>query len=172
MGTVGRVGLVGVAAAIVLGSGCSGNPSQPSPFRLGEPFELRLGARAEFDGDAFFMLDDVPSDSRCPVDVQCVHAGEAVVSVMFGARSGPPPPMFRFIITVNGVLVDGDGMPIPVPGCTPEPGPINCRLTTAEGKSTAKSGAHTLRLIRLTPAPRASAPIARGDYVGTFVVSR
>jgi hypothetical protein len=165
-----------MAAAVVVVlpafSACGGTPSEPSPLRLGEPFELRLGARAEFDGDSFFMFDDVPSDSRCPVDVQCVHAGEAVVSVMFGARSGPPPPMFRFIVTVNGVLVDGDGMPIPVPGCTPEPGPINCRLTTAEGKSTAKSGAHTLRLTRLTPTPRASAPVARGDYVGTFVVSR
>jgi hypothetical protein len=134
---------------------------------------MRIGVRVEFDGDAFFMLDDVPSDSRCPADVQCVRAGEAVVSVIFGTRSIPPPPPGTITLTlmVNGSLIV-DGVAVPVPWCTPPPGTINCRLATAEDKSTVKTGAYTIRLIRLTPVPRASTPVARGDYVGTFVVSR
>lgn len=157
--------------ALLLCNGCSGSPSQPSPFRLGESFELRLGARAELDGDSFLLFDDVPSDSRCAIDVQCVRAGEAVVSVRFGVRNGPTAPTLRAIITVNGVVVDANG-PIPLPFCTPEPGTVECRLTTSEGQSAVKTGAHTIRLVQLTPTPRAGASIARSDYVGTFVVTR
>ena len=168
---MGRVGRVGVAA-LVLWSGCNGNPARPSPFKLGEPFELRLGARAEFDGDAFLLFDDVRSDSRCAIDVQCVRAGEAVVSVNFGLRSSPPPPPGTITITAVGLndFLIVDGAPVAPPWCTSPPGTLNCRLTTAEGKSTAKAGAYTIRLIGLAPVPRAGTPIARGDYVGTFVI--
>jgi hypothetical protein len=169
VGVVGRVGVL----ALVLWSGCS-NPAQPSPFRLGESFELRLRARAEFDGDSFLMFEDVPSDTRCPVDTQCVRAGEAVVSVIFGTRSIPPPPPGTTALT-GTVLVNGsviiDGVAVPVPWCTSPSGTIYCRLATAEGKSTSKAGAYTIRLIGLTPVPRA-ASIARSDYVATFVISR
>ena len=170
MGNVVRVGRVGVLA-LVLASGCSGNPAQPSPFRLGEPFEVRIGMRADFDAEAFFMFDDVPSDSRCPVEAQCVHAGEAVVSLRFNARFGPQPPPGTIRITAIGRLII-DGVEVPVPWCEPDPGTINCRLTTAEGKSTVKTGIYTIRLVRLMPVPRAGMTIARSDYVGTFVVSR
>ena len=170
MGIVGRVSRVGVVVALVLGSGCSGSPSQPSPFRFGEPFALRLGARAEFNGDSLLAFDDVPSDSRCPVDALCVWAGEAVVSVRFAVRSSPPPPPLRLEGFSNGALIV-DGVAVPVPWCTAEPSPINCHLSTSVGKSTVTTGAYAIRLIQLTPAPRAVAPVARGDYVGTFVVA-
>jgi hypothetical protein len=166
---VGIVGIVGVVS-LGLGIGCGANPSQPSPFRLGEPFELRLGGRAEFDGDAVLSLDDVSFDSRCPIDAQCVWAGEALVGVKFGTRSNPPPagPSLRLLIDGAPIV---DGVRVPVPWCTAEPSPIDCRLSTSEGKSAVRTGAHTIRLIQLTPAPRAATPIARGDYVGTFVVA-
>jgi hypothetical protein len=171
MGRVGRVGVL----AMVLWSGCSGNPSQPSPFRLGEPFDVRIGARVEVDDDSFLMFDDVRVDSRCPVDAQCVRAGEAVVSVIFGTRSIPPPRPGTITITIaagfNDFLII-DGVAVPPPWCTSPPGTLTCRLTTSEGKSTATAGAYTIRLIGLAPVPRAGTPIARGDYVGTFVVSR
>jgi hypothetical protein len=164
------VGCVGVFA-LVLAIGCRRNPAQPSSFRLGEPFDVRIGMRADFDGEAFFMFDDVPSDSRCPVDVQCVQAGEAVVSLRFNARLGPQPPPGTLRITAVGRLII-DGVEVPVPWCEPDPGTVNCRLTTAESKSTAKAGVYTIRLVGLTPVPRAGMVIARSDYVGTFIVSR
>lgn len=160
-----------IVVLLVLGSGCAGSPAQPSPLRYGEPFELRLGATATLDGDAVLRFDDVPSDSRCPMDARCAFAGEAVVSVMLSARSSPPAPMFRFTHTINGVLVDDDGIPVRAPWCSAEPAPINCRLSTSEGNSAVRTGAYTIRLTRLTPAPRAATPVARGDYIGTFVVA-
>jgi hypothetical protein len=166
VGSVGRAGVLG----LVLSSGCGGNPSQPSPFRLGEPFEVRIGARAELDGDSFLLLDAVPSDSRCPVDVQCVTAGEALVGVRFGTRTSPPPAGPRITLFINGAPIV-DGVRAPVPWCTAQPLPVDCRLSTSEGKSTVKAGAYTIRLIRLTPVPRAGTSIAPGDYVGTFVVA-
>ena len=173
VGRVGRVrsvGRVGVAIALVLASGCGGNPSQPSLFRLGQPFELRYGARAELDGDAMLLFDDVSSDSRCPIDAQCVSAGEALVSVRFGTRPVPPPGV-RLGVLIDGALIV-DGVRVPVPWCTAEPSLVNCRLSTSEGRSTVTTGAYTIRLIQLTPSPRAATPIAPGDYVGTFVVAR
>jgi hypothetical protein len=171
VGIVGRVSRVGVVLSLVLGSGCSGSPSHPTRFRLGEPVTLRLGARAEFDGDSVLAFDDVPSDSRCPVDALCVWAGEAVVSVRFAVRSSQPPSPLRLEGFSNGALIV-DGVAVPVPWCTAEPSPINCHLSTSEGKSTVRTGAYAIRLIQLTPAPRAAAPVARGDYVGTFLVAR
>lgn len=49
---------------------------------LGSPFWLKLGQTAFIESDALqetFL--DVISDSGCPVDVQCVWAGEAVISI-------------------------------------------------------------------------------------------
>ena len=48
--------------------------------RLGEDFTLAVGQRAQVDGGALEVrFDGVPHDSRCPVDVQCITAGNAVV---------------------------------------------------------------------------------------------
>ena len=96
-------------------SGCAGSPAQPSTLRLGEPFELRLGARATLDGDTVLTFADVPSDSRCPMDALCVWEGEAVVSVMFGQRG---PVRRRQCSRFNAYrstefLVDEDGIPLP-----------------------------------------------------------
>lgn len=53
--------------------------TQPAPA-LDEDFTVRLGQTVAVDGGQLVVgLKEVPSDSRCPVDVQCVQAGEAVV---------------------------------------------------------------------------------------------
>ncbi len=55
------------------------SPQSPSPD---QDFELRAGATARIDGsDLSVRFDDVPSDSRCPVDVQCITAGDATVAL-------------------------------------------------------------------------------------------
>ena len=54
-------------------------PQSPSPD---QDFELRAGATARIeDSDLAVRFDDVPSDSRCPVDVQCITAGDATVAL-------------------------------------------------------------------------------------------
>ncbi len=55
------------------------SPQSPSSDR---DFELRAGATARIDGsDLAVRFDDVPKDSRCPVDVLCITAGDATVAL-------------------------------------------------------------------------------------------
>lgn len=54
---------------------------------VGEPFFLHPGETADVVGTDFSVtFEEVRSDSRCPKDVQCVRAGEAVV--VLGLRTG------------------------------------------------------------------------------------
>ncbi len=49
---------------------------------LGEKFTLKTGQSAVIEGeDLKIRFDAVESDSRCPSDVVCVRAGEAVIKV-------------------------------------------------------------------------------------------
>ncbi|HVF58281.1 MAG TPA: hypothetical protein VNJ70_00475 [Thermoanaerobaculia bacterium] len=53
---------------------------------LGEDVTLAIGQRAVIDGGALEMrFDGVPEDSRCPVDVQCITAGNAVARLRLAA---------------------------------------------------------------------------------------
>lgn len=53
------------------------SPTEPS---VGEAFDLRAGTTAALDGGSLTLrFDRVSEDSRCPVDVQCIQAGDAVV---------------------------------------------------------------------------------------------
>ena len=48
---------------------------------LDAPFQLKAGGTAVVPGGLTIRFDEVSSDSRCPIDVICVHAGEAVVAM-------------------------------------------------------------------------------------------
>ena len=66
-----------VSCSIVT-SGCAAHPSQPSrPF--GQPFDLKAGTSALLTDDLKLTFDRVKADSRCPLDVLCIQAGEAIV---------------------------------------------------------------------------------------------
>ena len=53
---------------------------------LGEDVTLAIGQRAVIDGGALEVrFDGVPEDSRCPVDVQCITAGNAVARLRLAA---------------------------------------------------------------------------------------
>jgi hypothetical protein len=94
-------------ASLFLLVGCGGQvepaaPPQATPIpdegrqqetiqvRLGEPFTLAEGQWGEFQVDENGPVDqpravyaEVIEDSRCPINVNCVWAGEAVVEVQF-----------------------------------------------------------------------------------------
>jgi hypothetical protein len=57
---------------------------------LGREFTLRVGETATVDGAALRVsVDKVAEDSRCPVDVQCVWEGDAIVSVAIADAAAP-----------------------------------------------------------------------------------
>jgi hypothetical protein len=137
---------------------------------LGQPFELRLGERAAVAGGVSLVFADLASDSRRPIDAACVSAGEALADVIFLIRPEDPPARSLSVqLYVNGVPII-DGQPASVPWCAGDITRWECRLSTAAAKSTAGARAFRIRLVDLQPHRRAATPIARGDYVGTFVV--
>jgi hypothetical protein len=72
--------LVAVAAA-----GCF-NPTSPDAA-LGKPFELKAGASSTLPDDIRLTFNSVPADSRCPIDANCIVAGDATVAISL-SRSG------------------------------------------------------------------------------------
>ena len=58
-------------------------------MNVGESFTLRIGeaARVE-DAEITVSFEEVSSDSRCPKDVNCIQAGEAVVVLALESAAG------------------------------------------------------------------------------------
>lgn len=67
---------------LVSGVACKKKP-QPGydVFELKKPFELRMNGTARLEGKEMlaFSFTAVPSDSRCPKSVTCIHEGEVEV---------------------------------------------------------------------------------------------
>ena len=60
-------------------AGCSRGPTEVS---LNQEFELAVGQSVRVAGTGELVsFESVPSDSRCPTDVTCVWAGNALVRV-------------------------------------------------------------------------------------------
>jgi hypothetical protein len=63
---------------------CGGSPTAADgpAFRLDQSFDLRAGETASLSsGDLTVTFESVPADSRCPVNVTCVWAGDATVQL-------------------------------------------------------------------------------------------
>lgn len=61
-------------------------PQGAAAVALGEPFTLAAGGTARVGSARVGVtFEAVVTDSRCPVDVQCIRAGEAIVRVAVAA---------------------------------------------------------------------------------------
>jgi len=112
--------------------------------RVGREFNIKVGRVETLDGGGLRVrLARVASDSRCPVDVNCVWAGNAEVVFEVGARGWRGRQTLR--LNTNA---------------SPErPG---------EGRY----GRYTLKLVGLTPQPRSKRKIPAGRYTATLLVSK
>jgi hypothetical protein len=70
-----------VTLLLVSIAACNGSPTQPDRVRTGQAFDLGVGQTATTTDDVRIRFDTVRSDSRCPMDVFCVRAGEAVIAI-------------------------------------------------------------------------------------------
>lgn len=70
-------------ALCVFALGCdSASPAAPATAALGQDFVIRIGEAATIEGADFTVtLVAVIEDSRCPVDLTCVWAGNAKVEL-------------------------------------------------------------------------------------------
>jgi hypothetical protein len=133
-----RLVLTGVALFI-----CS-NAAAGQTARAGREFKVKVGQVVTLDGGSLRVrFERVASDSRCPVDVDCVWAGNAEVVVEVGGRRGRG----KQTLTLN---TDAGGQ---VP-------------------SEAKYGRYTVKLVNLSPQPRGDRKIQPGRYTATLLVSK
>src|SRR5262245_45596774 len=74
--------VLAVIASLGLAVACDSSPTSPEgpEVRLDDSFELRPGETATVSGEGLTVaFEGVPADSRCPVDVNCITAGDATV---------------------------------------------------------------------------------------------
>jgi hypothetical protein len=77
-------------AALILAVGaaaCFNSPTGPDAV-LGQPFELKAGEASALPDGGRLRFERVQSDSRCPMDVFCVWAGDAAVAVTLHPPKG------------------------------------------------------------------------------------
>ena len=129
------------AFVVLLGGDCV---ASAQTARVGREFDIKVGRVVTLDGGRLRVrLVRVAADSRCPVDVDCVWAGNAELVFEVGARGWRGKQTLR--LNTNA---------------SPErPG---------EGRY----GRHTLKLVGLAPQPRSSRKLAAGRYTATLLVSK
>jgi hypothetical protein len=111
--------------------------------RVGREFKLKAGRAVTFGREGLRVrFARVASDSRCPVNVDCVWAGSAEVLIEVGAKGGRAKQTLRLNTNAGG------------PGA-------------GEGKY----GRYTVKLVGLSPQPRAGRKIAAGQYTATLLVT-
>ena len=74
--------MIALAAA-----GCLNSPTGPDAV-AGQPFDLKAGAVSTLPDGTRLRFERVQSDSRCPMDVMCVWAGDAIVAVTVNPAKG------------------------------------------------------------------------------------
>ena len=112
--------------------------------RVGREFELKAGRAVTLDGGALRVsFVRVSSDSRCPVDVECVWAGNAEVLLEVGGSRGRGKKSLR--LNTNA---------------------------SPERPGEARYGRYILKLTGLAPRPRSTRKIAPGRYTATLLVTR
>lgn len=82
--------MAGGAAAMAVLAACASGPRLPVPhIAMGEDFALAVAQTAVIAGEPLTVrFAGVADDSRCPVGVQCIRAGEAKVRIVMHAAAG------------------------------------------------------------------------------------
>lgn len=75
-------------AAALAGCAAAHRAPEPPPAALPRTFTLAPGERIRLDATAALRYLGVRADSRCPPQVQCVHAGSAQVALRLERAGG------------------------------------------------------------------------------------
>src|SRR6188474_2935077 len=86
-GTVRLMTRVVALIAAIAAAGCFNSPTAPDAV-VGRPFELKPGAVSVLPDGTRLMFREVQADSRCPMDVMCVWAGDATVAITLTPSQG------------------------------------------------------------------------------------
>jgi hypothetical protein len=81
--------LIVISLAAVIAAACW-SPTEPDAV-AGTPFNVKVGSTVTLDDGLRIRFDAVRADSRCPLDAQCIRAGEAIVAVSLVTSKGGNP---------------------------------------------------------------------------------
>jgi hypothetical protein len=110
-----------VSAFILVGWACAPMQTTAVIVDPGVSFTLAPGQAATVKtADTRITFREVREDSRCPVDVQCVWAGDAKIEVVI-ARTGSPAETKTLSITPPDNEVQSGNLKIRFIGLTPVP---------------------------------------------------
>lgn len=96
-------------------------PIAPKPARPDAEgrFTLAVAGQAEVAPGLVLRLERVVADSRCPVDVNCVWAGEIRLAFALEAPQGGPPRV-EFELATTAPMAELQGLRFELLGATPE----------------------------------------------------
>ena len=114
-------------------------PGTAVEVRVGESFTLAVGETATLPGAGISVrLVAISTDSRCPIDVNCVWAGDVAVALRATVVGGAPETLELH------------------------------HPTEVMGPRRVAVGGHWIELVRVEPAPVSDGPIPEADYRATF----
>jgi hypothetical protein len=120
-------------------------PGPPPPISapLGSDFQLAYGQTANLNDEGLSVtFAEVEEDTRCPLDIECVHGGWVTIR-----------------LAVEADEEDGEDVAL-----TLQPG--------AADPVMASVGGYTIALVEVEPYPVSTEPIGFNEYVATVRVSR
>jgi hypothetical protein len=133
-GTAGLVACTGMGTT----TGTSGPPAS-TVVVADSDFDLTVGQSARVDGTAVTItFNGVTADSRCPLGVMCIQAGNASVSL---------------------TVTDGAGVKTPV---------VLYANPTPQTPTSAKVGGYEIAVVELAPVSRRGVTIPPASYVATL----
>jgi hypothetical protein len=111
--------------------------------KLEDPFQLAINQTAVNGANNMMRMQflDVPEDSRCPSFVECIWAGQVMVSLNVSEFSSVP---LIFNLTLG-------------------PSPSNSSARSVD--------THVIELLQVEPYPIREEEIAKSDYRATFIIS-
>jgi hypothetical protein len=145
-----RVAILPATALAMIGLTTSliGQNGQPSgAARRGEPFEVKVNETSRLaDENLSVRLDGVTNDSRCPIGVQCIWSGDAVVELTV---EKPPAAADTLTLHTSGrsgrqaayedlIIRLLDLKPLPKEGTTIAPEDYRVTLVVDKGNQTQK----------------------------------
>jgi hypothetical protein len=111
---------LGVAALLAIAAGCA-TVDTAVVADPGVAFALPLGKTATLSGNGTHItFDKVTDDSRCPIDVVCVWAGDAKIQLVIARNGSPAETRVVSITSPNDEVVSGD-LKIRLVGLAPAP---------------------------------------------------
>ena len=137
-------GTIGLGACTGTGTttGTSGPPTS-SVVTTDSDFDLAVGHSAHLDGTALTIrFDGVTADSRCPLGVMCIQAGNATVSLTVTDGAGPKTTVLLY--------------------ANPTP----------QTPTSAKVGGYEISLVAVQPIRRRDVTIPPASYIATLHVSK